>query len=116
MTPRISDLQAATAAGVDVPIPAAAPVNITAIVARKKVNLFVKMEISSLLRAEAPVLIGGERLCWSVPVAIGFPDRGMVGTVGEIQVDSMTGELLADAETVRRIKENATRLAISTSP
>jgi hypothetical protein len=101
-------------AAVDIHIHVGAPVNITPFVARQKVTGFVIMEISSQLRGEQPDLVVGERLSWSVPVVLGFPARGIIGKVGEIQVDATTGELLADESTVRRISEDARRLADGT--
>jgi hypothetical protein len=88
-----------------------APVNITPFVARQQVTRFVVQEISSQLRGDPPNLNVGERLCWSVPVVLTSPVRGAVGRVGEILVDAVTGELLADADTVQRIAEYAERLA-----
>jgi hypothetical protein len=88
-----------------------AQANITPFVARQKVTQFVITEISSQLRGAAPDLNVGERLCWSVPVELTSPARGVVGRVGEILVDAGTGEVLADADTVQRIADNAARLA-----
>ena len=50
-----------------------AQVNITPFVARQKVTRFVVMEISTQLLGDAPELIVGERLCWSVPVLLTSP-------------------------------------------
>lgn len=88
-----------------------AQVNITPFVARQKVTQLVIMEISSQLRADPPDLHVGERLCWSVPIVLTSPARGVVGRVGEVLVDVTTGEVLADAETMRRIADNAKHLA-----
>jgi hypothetical protein len=88
-----------------------APVNVTAFVAQQKVTRFVIMEISTQLLGEAPELSVGERLVWSVPVVLTSPARGVVGKVGEIGVDATTGELLVDQDTVRRITDDARRLA-----
>jgi hypothetical protein len=63
------------------------------------------------LRGEPPDLNVGERLCWSVPVVLTSPARGVVGRVGEILVDVATGELLTDADSVQRIAEHAEWLA-----
>ena len=60
------------------------------------------MEISTQLLGETPQLSVGERLCWSVPVVLGFPDRGIIGRVGEIPVDATNGELLIDKEKIYR--------------
>jgi hypothetical protein len=96
---------------VSIPIEITAPVNISAFVARQKVNRFVVMEVSTQLLAETPELRVGERLCWSVPVMLTSPARGIIGKVGEIAVDVTTGELLVDQETVQRMSEDARRLA-----
>jgi hypothetical protein len=111
MSVHLPGVQLPARAAVDIHVHVTATVNITPFVARQKVTGFVIMEISSQLRGEQPELIVGERLCWSVPVVLGFPDRGIIGKVGEIQVDATTGELLVDDETVRRITEDARRLA-----
>ncbi|MBI1915463.1 MAG: hypothetical protein HYS12_12110 [Planctomycetes bacterium] len=115
MTAKFQGVQVPAGATVDIHIHVTAPVNITPFVARQKVNAFVKMEMSTQLRGEQPDLIVGERLCWSVPIVLGFPDRGIVGKVGEIQVDATTGELLIDEQSIRRMTEDARRLADSTS-
>ena len=111
MTVRLPGVQLPAGATVDIHVHVSAPMNITPFVACQKVTGFVTLEISSQLRGEQPDLVVGERLCWSVPVVLGFPDRGIVGKVGEIQVDATTGELLVDEETVRRLTEDARRLA-----
>ncbi len=88
-----------------------AQANITPFVAQQKVTQFVITEISSQLRGDTPDLNVGERLCWSVPVVLTSPARGIVGRVGEILVDAATGEVLADADTVQRMADYAERLA-----
>jgi hypothetical protein len=88
-----------------------AQANITPFVARQKVTRFVVMEISSQLMADTPELVVGGRLCWSVPVVLTSPGRGVVGRVGEIAVDATTGELLVEQDTVRRMADDARRLA-----
>jgi hypothetical protein len=88
-----------------------AQVNVTAFVAQQKVTRFVITEISTQLLGETPELSVGERLCWSVPVVLTSPARGVVGKVADISVDATTGELLVDEETVRRITDDARRLA-----
>jgi hypothetical protein len=98
-------------ATVAIRVEVAAQVNVTAFVARQQVTEFVVLEISSQLRGEEPDLHVGDRLCWSVPVVLTSPSRGVVGRVGEILVDATTGEVLADADAVQRIADHAERLA-----
>lgn len=110
MPAKISGVEVPPGATVDIHIHIAAPVNITAFVARQKVTAFVINEISTQLLADTPALSVGDRLCWSVPVMLTSPARGVVGKVGEILVDASTGELLVDEELVRRMTDDARRL------
>jgi hypothetical protein len=88
-----------------------AQVNITAFVARQTVTGFVILEIGDRMRGDQPELVVADRLCWSVPVVLTSPSRGVVGKVGEILVDAMTGELVVEQDTVQRMSNDADRLA-----
>lgn len=105
---------AVTIPPVDVAQGASAPgtpeLPITAFRALQIVNVLVKMEVSTQLGASDPTLAGEERACWSVPVWLSFPDCGRVGQAGTVLVDAHTGDVLAEAETLREIAKNATRL------
>jgi hypothetical protein len=63
------------------------------------------------MRGEQPELVVGDRLCWSVPVVLTSPSRGVVGKVGDVVVDATTGELLLDPGAVQRMTDDADRLA-----
>ena len=88
-----------------------AQANITPFVARQKVTGFVILEISDRMCGGQPELVVGDRLCWSVPVVLSSPTRGVIGKVGEILVDATTGELLVEKDTVQRMSDDADRLA-----
>jgi hypothetical protein len=90
-----------------------AQVNVTAFVAQQKVTRFVITQISTQLLGDTPELSVGQRLSWSVPIMLTSPARGILGKVGEIAVDATTGELLVDDVMVRRINDDARRLAES---
>ncbi len=111
MNAKLSGVQLPTGATVDIHIHVTAPLNITPFVAQQKVNVFTLMEISSQLLADTPELSVGERLCWSVPVLLTSPARGVVGKVGEVLVDAATGELLVDDVFIQRMREDARQLA-----
>ncbi|MCX6048253.1 MAG: hypothetical protein NT075_24390 [Chloroflexi bacterium] len=66
-------------------------IKVTAEEARRKVNLWLMNEVSSLIGAEAPTLVIGEQVVWRVPAWIGFPHTGRADTVGTIDVDVQTG-------------------------
>jgi hypothetical protein len=92
-------------------VPGTTELPITAFRALQVVNVLVAMEVSTQLGAATPTLVSEERPCWSVPVWLTFPDCGRVGQAGTVLVDAHTGEVLAEAETLREIAENAKRLA-----
>jgi hypothetical protein len=111
MTATIAGIQFPLGATVDIRIAVTAPINVTAFSARQKVNRFLITEISTQLLGEVPELYVGERLCWSVPVVLTSPARGVVGKVGDVLVDATTGEMLVDEETVTRMTDDVRRLA-----
>jgi predicted DNA-binding antitoxin AbrB/MazE fold protein len=88
-------------------------VRIPAVVARRKVNVFVCSEISYLMGGGTPELVRGEPTVWRVPVFLTFPRYGPVGTVGTIDVDAETGELSVTPTLVEEITHNAEALAAS---
>ncbi len=111
MPANIAGVEVPPGAMVDIHIRITAPVNITPFVARQKVASFVISEISTQLLAETPTLNVGERLCWSVPVVLTSPAKGIRGKVGDVLVDATTGELLVDEDLVRRMTDDARRVA-----
>jgi hypothetical protein len=111
MTVHLPGLAPPQGATLAIRIELTAQANITSFVARQKVTRFVVMEISSQLLGDTPELVVGERLCWSVPVVLTSPARGVVGKVGDVAVDATTGELLVDQEIVRRMTADAHHLA-----
>lgn len=111
MSVNIQGVHVPAGATVDIKIEVTAQANVTAFVAQQRVTQFVISEISNQLCGDTPDLNVGERLCWSVPVMLTSPIKGIIGHVGEILVDMNTGELLADQDTIERIAANAERLA-----
>jgi predicted DNA-binding antitoxin AbrB/MazE fold protein len=88
-----------------------ASVQITAAVARHKVNRFILDNVSYLMGAGQPALVEGERLVWHVPVMLTYPDRGVVGLVGFLDVDAESGDLLVAADTVVELTRHAHAIA-----
>jgi hypothetical protein len=87
-----------------------AEVNVTAAIARRKVNAFLATNVGNLLLADEPVLTLGERIVWRVPVDLTAPPAGRLGRVGEVDVDVENGELLLDEDQITGIREHAHRL------
>lgn len=86
-------------------------VHVTAATARRKVNRFVLDEISYLMGGEQPTLVETDRFVWRVPVVLTYPDQGVVGQAGSIDVDAESGELLLTPEIIEEIQRNARVLA-----
>ena len=111
MNVTLPNLSVPNGAELTVRIELTAKVNISAFVACQSVARLVMLEISSQLRTEEPTLEVGDRLCWLVPVELTSPRCGSIGRVGAIQVDATTGEVLADSETLARMKDHVEHLA-----
>src|SRR5262245_28084958 len=85
--------------------------------ARRKVNRYVHLEISTQMHAETPMLVVGDKVVWRVPLHLTFPSFGDVGQVGFMDVDPVTGELDLSPTTLEQITHNAENLALRfTSP
>ena len=79
--------------------------------AQRIVGRFVADEIGYLLRSGDPTLVVSERISWRVPIVLAFPTTGPVGTVGTLDVDVETGQLLVDPEQIVEITRHARDLA-----
>jgi len=90
-------------------------INITAIVAQRKVSKLVLDQVSNLLYSMQPTLVAGERLLWRVPVWFALPTTGPLGQVGTIDVDPQSGEILYSQHILDEISERAHELAQRTT-
>jgi len=91
-------------------------VQVTAAAARRQASRFVLDRISYLMGGTQPSLIKTDHLVWRVPIVLTYPDRGVLGEVGFIDVDAETGELLLTEETIEEITRNAHTLSANSSP
>jgi hypothetical protein len=88
-------------------------IQISAFVARQKVNVLMLEEVSNLLLANSPSLEktskGGWQ--WRVPIDLTLADQGRVGRVGEITVDAHYGTVHYDDASLEEITLTAEALA-----
>ena len=88
-------------------------VQISAFVARQKVNVLMLEHVSNLLLAGEPELMqasdGG--WIWRVPVDLTYSSQGRVGCVGAVDVDARYGDLRYDTTLLAGIASEAQRLA-----
>lgn len=96
---------------VEIDIKVRAQTQISATAAQRKVSRLVLDRVSNLLCGNPPSLVVAERLCWRVPVWLGFPKLGLIGKVGEIDVDVETGEMIFDETSLEEMRERADALA-----
>lgn len=86
-------------------------VNITDVVAQRKVSKLLLDEVGNLLYGERPSLVVERRLLWRVPIWLGSPTRGPIGQVGTLDVDTQSGEILFTQEILDEIAERGNALA-----
>lgn len=71
--------------------------------ARRQANFWLLEHVGNLLRAEPPELVLGDRLVWRADIVLTSPRRGRVGTVGRLEIDAITGEILANDKLAEEI-------------
>lgn len=104
-------LRAPPSADLEIDIRVRTRLAITAFTAQRKVSRLVLERVSNLLCGQEPTLVVGDRVRWRVPVWLGFPNMGMVGKVGDIDVDVETGEILFSQRVLDELSERADDLA-----
>lgn len=89
-----------------------AGVQISAFMARQKVNVLMLERVSNLLLADEPELVqvSTDRWAWRVPVDLTLLSRGRVGRVGEVEVDARYGEIRYSEELLAHITDRAKEL------
>lgn len=97
-------------AEVEINIRVLATMNITPVVARRKVNVLMLEKIGNLLHGGQPALHVADRMYWRVPVILSTPSQGRIGQAGNIDVDVETGEMIVDDKSLEEIAEHARRL------
>ena len=88
-------------------------IQISAFVARQKVNRLVLQRVSNLLLTGEPTLelTTTGAWIWRVPIDLTFPSHGRVGCVGEIEVDARYGEVRYTEALLEQMRAEAERLA-----
>ncbi len=78
---------------VEIALPRAFEIKVTAEGARRMVNRWLLNEVTIQMSAHKPTLVVMRtRAMWRVPVELSFPHTGPVGVVGTVDVDVETGE------------------------
>jgi len=91
-------------------------IRVTAAAAQRRVSHFVLDQVSYLMGAERPALVGEERPVWRVPVVLTNPRDGLVGQVGTVDVDAETGDLLLDPDGIEALQRQGRALVAGSPP
>lgn len=91
-------------------------IEITVEEAQRKVSRWLRDEVSMLISADPPTLVIGEQVVWRVPAYFSAPSAGRIGTVGAVDVDVETGQLLNLTKCRAEIERCATKLASQLPP
>ena len=93
-------------------------VAVDAITARRSVTRWVGNHVTDMLMADTPTLVlSSYPVCWRVPVLLGSgnPNKGVVGAVGNVDVDAQTGEIHTSPDLIKSLLAQASRL-VANSP
>lgn len=110
MAVNLSGAAVPTGTDVEVEIKIRTHLNISAYVARQKVNVCLALHCGQSFEVEEPVLQIGQRIFWLVPVWLATPQGGRQAKIGELAVDAQTGEVVEAGERCRLLKQIANTL------
>ena len=79
--------------------------------ARRRANGWLLDNVGNLLHSESPQLVAGDRILWRVQVVLTSPSRGSVGVIGALDLDAITGEVIADGAIIDLLHQHAAQIA-----
>jgi hypothetical protein len=89
-------------------------IGISAVRARRTVNGWLAMKVSTSMLGDTPSLIVAKRVVWRVPILFTATHVGPVGTIGSVDVDVESGEVLPETADIEdmycRVEELAKTL------
>ena len=87
-----------------------ATVTVDTKVARKRAIVWLVSEVGNMLSVGIPKLVIGNQAVWRYPVLLTSSQEGIVGEVGQVDVDTMTGKPAVNDELKDRILANVQQL------
>lgn len=89
-------------------------IGVSATQARRRVNGWLALHVSTSMLGDTPSLVIAERVVWRVPILFTATHVGPVGTIGAVDVDVESGEVLPETADIEemycRVKELAKTL------
>lgn len=91
-------------------------IQVTAEQAQRAVNRWLLEQVSDMLHAEPPILVVNGRTVWRVPTVLTATHVGVVGVVGTVEVDAVTGDLIDADQRREELTVNGVKLAATLPP
>lgn len=86
-------------------------------VARRRANGYLGMNVAMSVLAGEPALLLGDPPVWRMSANLHLPDFGFVATVGSIEVDALTGQVLPlSLEQITLMQDRADVIATRLTP
>ena len=87
-----------------------AVVNIDAKSARRRATAWLVSEVGNMMIAGEPRLVISQVTVWRLPVLLTSSEKGIIGEVGSVDVETSSGELLINDDLRTQILNNVNRL------
>ena len=85
---------------------------VSPVTAKRRASGFLGMEVTMMALAGDPILVLGNRAVWRVPAYFNYPKLGEVGTLGTVEIDARSGEVISPSpEQVEAMQERAHAIA-----
>ena len=88
-------------------------ITVSPTVARRRAAGFLAGHVTMMVLAGEPALVLGEQSVWRVPACLRLPGLGEVSTIGFIDVDALTGQIIPlSPDQITAMKHRADDIAI----
>ena len=91
-----------------------ATIEVTAKTAQRQVTIWLASEVGNMLIGGTPQLLIARQVVWRVPVLLTSSKVGIVGEVGVVEVDAISGSLLNLASAQAQIRGSVAHVTSTT--
>lgn len=90
---------------------------VSPIIARRRANAYLAGYVTMMTLPGVPSLVIQDKPVWRFPVYFNYPHLGEIGTLGAIEVDAQTGQVIPlTQEQISKMQERANVIATSLAP
>ncbi|MCA9998307.1 MAG: hypothetical protein KDE56_21240 [Anaerolineales bacterium] len=92
-------------------------ISVSPVMAQRRVNGYLAQYVTMMVSASTPTLFLSQPPVWRVPAILSLPGLGEVSTIGTVDVNAETGEIIPLSESqLSRMQEIAHALAAHFAP